>query len=60
MTYQPPAKAMENGHSLDWDPPAAATAVDRWTCRVCGAAALRYRLVEYGGATERLCTQPIS
>ncbi|MFD3568499.1 hypothetical protein [Streptomyces sp. NPDC058667] len=57
MTYQPPAQAVENGHSLDWDPPAAITAVDRWTCRECSATALRYRLVEYGDATEVRCPQ---
>lgn len=57
MDSTPPAVAITNGHTLEWDPPAAMTAADRWTCTVCGRAALRYSGNEYGGAVSNPCTQ---
>lgn len=53
---QPPAKAIANGHTLEWDPPHGLSSASRWTCTTCGSAALRYDGNEYGSATEEKCT----
>jgi hypothetical protein len=45
------------GHVLENDPPAAMTAAQRWTCKTCGDAVLRYESIVYGGATERTCDE---
>lgn len=45
--------AVKPGHTLEWDPPAALTAVRRWTCWGCGDAVLLNGNHAYGGATER-------
>jgi hypothetical protein len=45
------------GHTVESDPPAALTAVQRWTCTTCGDAILRNGGITYGGATERTCEQ---
>jgi hypothetical protein len=58
VTTQPPAAAVRNGHTLDWDPPHALSAALRWTCRHCFATALNYRGNEYGDATEVECPGP--
>lgn len=55
MKDQPPVKAVENGHVLEWDPPFASAAL-RWTCTTCSATAIRYCRNEYGSATETQCT----
>lgn len=49
------------GHVLQWDPPAAATAIDRWTCvsRTCGRAVLvRPDGTGYGSALDSPCEPP--
>jgi hypothetical protein len=51
----PPKQAIDRGHRPEWDPPAALTAAERWTCPYCGDAVLRYGNVIYGSATERDC-----
>jgi len=43
------------GHDLEWDPPAAMTAVCRWTCVRCGDAVLVNGNVVYGSATREAC-----
>jgi hypothetical protein len=50
-----PKAAIDNGHNLVWDPPAALTAARRWTCQDCGATAIRYNDNEYGSAVENIC-----
>lgn len=52
---EPPAKAVANGHQLEWDPPHALSSVDRWTCERCYATALRNGAYEYGSALEEPC-----
>jgi hypothetical protein len=46
-------EAEANGHEMEWDPPAALTAAERWTCKSCGATALDYRGTVYGEAVEK-------
>lgn len=59
-TDAPPAPPAKAGHRLDWDPPAALTAMRRWTCRTCGDAVLqRPDGSTYGGAAERTCEQSL-
>lgn len=56
----PPAAAIELGHSPVWDPPAAMTSVQRWTCP-CGAAVLVRRSYSvYGSAVEKPCPRGAS
>lgn len=50
-------KAAELGHTVEWDPPAALTAVRRWTCIQCGGTALDNRGHIYGDATEKTCEE---
>lgn len=52
------AKVLE-GHVMEWDPPAALTAAQRWTCinNGCGATVIRYGERVYGSATEKTCEQ---
>ncbi|MDH6709785.1 hypothetical protein P3T27_006534 [Kitasatospora sp. MAA19] len=54
----PPSTPIIDTHQLEWDPPAAITAVSRWTCASCGDAVLDNRGYVYGGATTTACTQP--
>jgi hypothetical protein len=56
MSGQPPARAVDNGHTLEWDPPHALSSASRWTRRTCGETALRAYGNEYGGAVEEKCT----
>lgn len=49
--------AVKAGHALESDPPAALTAVRRWTCTTCGDAVLLREGHAYGGATERTCEE---
>lgn len=56
MDAQPPTAAVENGHDLEWDPPAVLTAASRWTCRRCSATAIDNRGVKYGSAVTDRCT----
>lgn len=49
--------AVRPGHNLEADPPAALTAVRRWTCTRCGDAVLLNGGHTYGGATERTCEE---
>ncbi|MGA5820884.1 hypothetical protein ACPC54_23825 [Kitasatospora sp. NPDC094028] len=51
----PPSSTVLDTHQLEWDPPAAITAVTRWTCTACDEAVLDNRGYLYGGATERPC-----
>jgi hypothetical protein len=51
-------KAEQLGHALEYDPPAAITAVYRWTCKNCGAAALVNGTVAYGSALTEACAPP--
>ena len=57
MATQPPQRAVDNGHDLEWDPPAAMTAALRWTCRACGASAIDPLGNEYGDAIHDTCTK---
>ena len=54
------AKAIENGHTVEWDPPAAITAVRRWTCTRCSDAVLDYHGNVYGGAVGRTCDESVA
>ena len=56
-----PAPARQLGHEPVRDPPAAMTAIRRWTCS-CGSAVLDHRGTVYGSATERRCSnqQPLA
>lgn len=54
------AKAIENGHTVEWDAPGAVTAVRRWTCKRCGDAVLDNCGHLYGGAIERTCDESIA
>lgn len=51
------AKAVENGHTVEWDAPAGISAVRRWTCTRCGDAVLDNRGHLYGGAFDRTCDE---
>lgn len=53
----PPPRAIELGHALEWDPPAALTAAMRWTCVICTATAIDYCGNHYGSATEGTCAE---
>lgn len=46
---------IQAGHTVQSDPPATLTALQRWTCTRCGDAVLRYGPRIYGAATERPC-----
>jgi hypothetical protein len=46
------AKAKENGHVLEHDPPHALASVDRYTCKNCGRAVLGHFTTAYGSAIE--------
>ena len=56
MTHKPPQQAVDNGHRLEWDPPAGLTAALRWTCGDCYATAINYDGNEYGSAVNDRCT----
>lgn len=51
-------KANTRGHDMEHDPPAALTSMDRYTCKICGKAALGNARIAYGGATEYACQKP--
>lgn len=51
----PPEVAVDNGHDLIWDPPGLSSA-QRWTCQICGMAAIRVGLTVYGQALYMKCT----
>jgi hypothetical protein len=51
-------KAEQLGHKLAYDPPAIMTAVHRWTCERCGAAALVNDSTAYGSALTVACAPP--
>ncbi len=53
------AKA-KDGHHLESDPPWGMTRAERWTCKTCGDAVLRYEDNIYGGAVERTCAESIA
>ncbi|MFH8380670.1 hypothetical protein ACH4E7_06970 [Kitasatospora sp. NPDC018058] len=57
MTTPPSSPILDTRH-FEWDPPAAITAVERWTCTRCGDAVLDNRGYLYGGATTTACTAP--
>jgi hypothetical protein len=52
-----PQRALDLGHDLVWDPPAAITSVWRWTCRRCDRAVLDRAGVVYGSAVEAQCVE---
>ena len=52
---EPVRRATARGHVVENDPPAAMTAVRRWTCILCGDAVLEREGVIYGAATTRNC-----
>lgn len=54
------ARAIENGHTVESDPPAGMTAAQRWTCTRCGDAALDYHGNVYGGAVDRTCDESVA
>lgn len=54
----PPAVAVDNGHTLVWDPPATLTAGKRWTCTACEAVAIDYLGNVYGSAVREQCSHP--
>ncbi len=49
-TPVPPKQATDRGHTPEWDPPHALSAVLRWTCP-CGATVLDNHGIVYGSAT---------
>ncbi len=51
------SEAERLGHRLAWDPPAAITAIRRWTCTECYATLLDNRGHLYGDATESTCAE---
>ena len=53
----PPQVAVDNGHALEWDPPAALTSTKRWTCtrRDCGMAVLESDGSVRGSAAQEPC-----
>lgn len=55
-----PVPARRFGHTLDWDPPAAITAIRRWTCRDCSSTLLDDRGHLYGDAIEQTCQEAVS
>ncbi|MFD7416822.1 hypothetical protein [Kitasatospora purpeofusca] len=59
-TYGPqparPSSPTIDTHQLAYDPPAALSAVQRWTCDSCGQAVLDNRGHVYGSATTTPCT----
>lgn len=54
------AKAVEKGHTVKPDPPAAMTAARRWTCTRCGDSVLDYLGNVYGGAVDRTCDESVA
>ncbi len=48
-------KAVQLGHDVEVDPPAACTAARRWTCKRCGDAVLAYGTNIYGSASKEPC-----
>ena len=52
---EPPERAVKNGHDLVYDPPAAMSSAQRWTCRRCWRAVIKVGFNEYGSALEYLC-----
>jgi hypothetical protein len=52
-----PTEALTRGHALVWDPPAAMTGAERWTCQRCGRAVIRYSGVVSGAAAETDCQE---
>lgn len=51
----PMARAEMMGHRTRVDPPTGMTGVERWTCRICGASAVRYGTNVYGSALDNRC-----
>lgn len=47
----------DGGHIAEWDPPAALTITERWTCTRCGDAALQRTVMDepYGTALDCWC-----
>src|SRR4051812_24633952 len=50
---------VKDGHDIESDPPAGMTRAERWTCKTCGSAVLRYETNIYGSATELSCAESI-
>lgn len=45
----------QDGHDLEDDSPGGISSVQRWTCKRCGSAILRYRGNVYGSALDTAC-----